>query len=329
MSRPAGEAQTWGLFLALSAIWGTSYLFIKIGLEEGMAPLTLVSLRTILGAGILAAVMLWKRVSLPRSRAAWRHLGVVGMTNIVLPFVLITWGELSISSGMAGILTAMVPLFAVVLASLVLGDEPVTVGRAAGLVIGFGGVVLLASPSVAAVGTGDDGALAVVGMISVVLATASYAVAAVYTRHRLSGKPIVEGPDGSLRALTTLEISFGQAFVAMLVITPVAVLLERPDGGILAGPATGAALFSILWLGLLGSGLAYVLYFAIIARWGATRATLITYVMPIVAVAAGFVVLGETLRPVELVGAGLIIAGVVLVNAAVGRRPLFVRAGPG
>jgi drug/metabolite transporter (DMT)-like permease len=319
VTRSASDAQTWGLFVLLSVVWGSSYLFIKIGLEEGMTPLTLVATRTILGTALLAIVMRWQKARLPRLAGTWLLMGIVGATNIVIPYVLITWGELHISSGMAGILTAMVPLFTVVLASLVLHDEPVTVSRAAGLAIGFVGVVALALPSLSAAG-GADGMITVAGMAAVGLAAISYAIAAVYTRKRLVGKPVMTEADGSLRPPTPLEISFGQVFVGMILITGLALVFERPEGGLLALPSNGKAVLSMLWLGLFGTGIAYLLYFAIISRWGATRATLIAYVMPVVAIGLGFVVLGERLRLLELVGAALIIGGVVLVNANFGLR---------
>ncbi len=246
-------------------------------------------------------------------------MSIVGMTNIVIPYILITWGEYYISSGMAGILTALAPLFTVVLASLVLHDEPVTITRAAGLVVGFGGVVLLASPSVAASSV-DGGLLVVAGMVAVALASLSYAVAVVHTRKRLSGEPVMTEADGSMRPPTSLEISFGQVFVGMLVVTPLAIVFERPESGLLALPSGGEAILVMVWLGLAATGVAYLLYFALIGRWGATRATLITYVMPVVAIILGFVVLGERLQSIELLGAALIIGGVVLVNAKIRRR---------
>lgn len=327
MNRSSDDLGTWGLFLLLSFIWGSSYLFIKIGLDEGMAPLTLVAVRTLLGTAFLALVMRWQGARVPRAARTWLLMGIVGLTNIVIPYALITWGELYISSGMAGILTAMVPLFTVVLASLVLHDEPVTPTRVGGLAIGFGGVVLLALPSI--VGDGGEGRLlAVAGMVAVALAALSYAVAVVHTRKRLSGKPVMTESDGSMRAPTSLEIAFGQVFVGMLVITPLAVLFERPAGGLLALPSSSEAFFAMVWLGLAGTGVAYLLYFAIIARWGATRATLITYVMPVVAIALGFAVLGERLQALELFGAVLIIGGVVLVNANIGRRRISSQPAP-
>jgi drug/metabolite transporter (DMT)-like permease len=319
VTRTTNDSQTWGLFVLLSVIWGSSYLFIKIGLEEGMSPLTLVAIRTLLGAGLLALVMRWRGGRLPRAGKTWLFMGIVGMTNIVIPYALITWGELHISSGMAGILTALTPLFTVALASFVLRDEPATPSRLFGLAVGFGGVVVLAYPSLVA-DSGDEWLPVLAGMVAVALASVSYAVAVVSTRKRLSGKPVMSAADGSARAPTSLEISFGSVFIGMLVITPLAVLFERPADGLLALPGSSAAIFAMIWLGLASTGVAYLLYFAIIGRWGATRATLITYVMPVVAIILGFIVLGERLQVIEVVGAALIISGVVLVNANIGRR---------
>lgn len=319
MTRAANDSQTWGLFVLLSIIWGSSYLFIKIGLEEGMTPLTLVAVRTLLGAGFLALVMRWQGGRLPRAGRTWLFMGLVGMTNIVIPYVLITWGELHISSGMAGILTALTPLFTVALASLVLHDEPATRSRLFGLAVGFGGVVVLAYPSLVA-DSGEVWLPVLTGMAAVALASLSYAVAVVSTRKRLSGKPVMTDDDGSARAPTSLEISFGSVFISMLVITPLALVFERPADGLLALPDSSNAILAMLWLGLASTGVAYLLYFAIIGRWGATRATLITYVMPVVAIVLGFIVLGERLSVIELAGAVLIISGVVLVNANIGRR---------
>jgi len=317
------------LFLLVSVIWGSSYLLIKIGLDAGVAPLTLVSLRTILGVSLLAVVMLLQHARVPRSLLAWKYLGVVGLTEITIPFALIAWSEQHISSGMAGILTAMVPLFTVVLASLVLHDEPITPARIVGLLVGFSGVILLALPSLTGSSDVEDGFLAVAGMAGLVLASLSYAIAAVYARHRLSGRPLVVEPDGSTRALSALEISFGQLLVGMVIMTAAAVLFERPAGGVLALPQEQNAIVAILLLGLLGTGVAFLIYFAIIGRWGATRATLIAYVIPIVAIALGFLILDERLRPIELVGAALIIGGVLIVNNRLGQQPLFRKAPSG
>jgi drug/metabolite transporter (DMT)-like permease len=173
---------------------------------------------------------------------------------------------------------------------------------------------------------GDDALLALAGMLAVALATVFYAVASVYTRRRLSGHAIVRLSDGSRRAPTPTEISFGSVFSAFLIITGMAAIFERPADGLYALPSSGAGWLAMIWLGALGTGVAYLLFFRIIERWGATRTTLVTYVIPVVAIVLGFVFLGERLRPLELAGAALIIGGVVMVNSNIGQRPLFGRA---
>lgn len=224
---------------------------------------------------------------------------------------------------MASILNAMVPLFTIVLAAVALADEHITLAKVSGLGIGFLGVVVLALPSLEAASADEDAALAVAGMLAVAFAAIFYAVASVYTRRRLTGMPIIERSDGSMRAPLPVEIALGSTVSAFIMITALALVFERPEGGLVAIPESALGWMGMMWLGALGTGLAYLLFFRIIERWGATRTTLVTYVIPLVAIGLGFVVLGERLRPLELVGAALIIAGVVLVNANVGQRPLF------
>jgi drug/metabolite transporter (DMT)-like permease len=301
-------------FLSLAAVWGSSFLFIKLALEDGVPPFTIVLFRAALGALLLAALMLLGGGRLRLDLATWRRMAVLGLTNIVIPYALISWGQQYIPSGMASILNAMVPLFTFLLATVVLRVEDFTPARVGGLVLGFAGVVLLALPSLGSAMDDAKGVIAVEGMLAVALAGVSYAVAAVYSRRRLTGQPLVRSADGSLRAPTAHEIALGSTLVGLVVVSALALVLERPAGGLIHLPATPAAWFGILWLGLLGTGLAYLLFFGILERWGATRTTLVTYVLPVVAITLGFVFLGERLRPIELVGGALVIGGVVLVN---------------
>jgi drug/metabolite transporter (DMT)-like permease len=216
----------------------------------------------------------------------------------------------------------MVPLFTIIFATVALADEHITPAKLGGLGIGFAGVVVLAWPSVQAANGNEDATLAVAGMLAVAGAAVFYGIASVYTRRRVTGMRIIEQPDGSRRAPLPVEISLGSTVTAFVVISLLALLFERPAGGLLSLPQSALGWVGLLWLGALGTAVAYLLFFRLIERWGATRTTLVTYVIPVVAIALGFVVLGERLRPLELVGAVLIIAGVILVNASVGQRPL-------
>jgi drug/metabolite transporter (DMT)-like permease len=309
--------------VALSAIWGSSFMFIRIGLDEGVPPITVVALRALFGSLFLWVALRLVGGRLPRNREAWKRLTLLAITNAVVPFALIAWGQQVIPSGMASILNAMVPLFTVVLAAIVLHDESLTLGRLGGLAIGFAGVVVLALPSLGAA-LEDAGAVqSIVAMVAVAAATVSYAIAAVYTRHRVTGQPLVEEGDAGLRPPRPAEIAFGSTISALPIIGALALLMERPEVGIAALPDTGTGWFAVMWLGFLGTGCGYLLFFGIMERWGATRTTLVTYVLPVVAVALGFVVLNERLVPLELIGAVLIIAGVALVNGSIGQRPLL------
>jgi drug/metabolite transporter (DMT)-like permease len=314
--------------VALSAIWGSSFMFIRLGLDEGIPPFTIVALRAVFGSLFLVVALRFVHGRLPRRWVAWRRLIVLALTNIVVPFALIAWSQQFIPSGMASILNAMVPLFTIVLAAIVLHDEALTPARIGGLAIGLAGVVLLALPSVGAALFDASAAQSVAAMAAVAGATILYAIAAVYTRHRLTGQAVFDAADGTLRPPRAQELALGSTLAAIPLIGALALVVERPETGIAALPQTGIGWFAVLWLGLLGTGFGYLLFYGIIERWGATRTTLVTYVIPVVAVALGFVFLGERLLPLEVVGAVLIIGGVALVNGSVGQRPLLRASEP-
>ena len=320
------DPQTWAMFLTLAVIWGSSFMWIRIGLDEGVAPMAIVSMRTFFAAIVLAVVLVARHGRLPLRWDLWKRMIFLGAANIVVPFALIAWGQQYIPSGMASILNAMVPLFTIVFAALALADEHITAGKLSGLAVGFVGVIVLALPSLEAASADQDAALAVVGMLAVAGASVFYGIASVYTRRRVTGMAIIEQPDGTRRAPMPVEISLGSTVAAFLMITVAALVFERPDDGLMTIPASAVGWVALIWLGVLGTGLAYLIFFRIIERWGATRTTLVTYVIPLVAIVLGFLFLDERLRPVELVGAALIIGGVVLVNGNVGQTPLFGQA---
>jgi len=134
----------WAALLALGALWGSSYLWIKIGVQE-IGPFTLVAFRLLVGAAALGLVLLVRRQALPRRWENWAPLAVMGITNTALPFVLISWGEQTVDSAVAAVLTGGVPLFVLILSHFLIRDERITLPRLAGLLLGFGGVVLLAA----------------------------------------------------------------------------------------------------------------------------------------------------------------------------------------
>jgi len=196
-----------------------------------------------------------------------------------------------------------VPLFAIVLAALVLADEPITVNRLVGLVVGFAGVVVLTSPGLA---DGFGGSLP--GQLALIGASVSYAAAGVYARRTVRGVP----------ALTSAFLEVGFAFVITLAL---AVVFGSPW----ATAIEPEAVFSVAWLGLIGSGLAFLAFFYLLERWGATRTALVAYLLPVVGIILGVLVLQEAISLPMLLGTALIIGGIALANSRFGQRRLIGR----
>src|SRR3954470_3661212 len=170
----------WLTFLALALMWGSSYLFIKLAVDD-FGTFTLVALRLVVGALLLWTVVRIAKQALPRERRIYGHLLVMAVINITIPFLLITWAEQSVESSLAAILTSPVPLFAIVLSALFLPDEPMRVNGLIGLVVGFVGVVIITSRGL----TGGESS--VTGEIALLGAALSYAAGAVYSRRNVRG----------------------------------------------------------------------------------------------------------------------------------------------
>jgi drug/metabolite transporter (DMT)-like permease len=292
----------------LAGIWGWSFLFIKVAVA-GMTPSTVAGVRVALGAAVLLSVVRARGLRLPRGRVWVRHFVVVALVGSALPFTLLAWGEQHISSALSAVLNASTPLFAALFAGLLLGERlrPLQV---AGLGLGFVGVAV-------AVGLGvkDLTGSALGGELAAVLAGVGYGLAFVYTRRHLTTLPPVVAAFGQLLAATTL-------------LAPLAVVTSVRQGLDL----TPTRVAAIVLLGALGTGIAYVLSYRLIADLGPTRASLVTYLIPIVAVTVGVVFLDEAFSFRLVLGGGLTIAGIALLNLG-GRTPkpgpVAAGAGPG
>jgi drug/metabolite transporter (DMT)-like permease len=287
------EQRVWFAFILLALAWGTSFMFIKIALET-LQPLTLVSFRLLIGWVGLVLIAAAYGMSWPRGWRIWGHFTLMGLFNTAVPFALITWAEFGpagIDSGVASVLNATVPLFSIVLAGLVLRTEPFTPGRVAGLLVGFVGVALLLSRSA------DVSSGGVIQKTAVILAAFCYALSSSYARRYLQG-------------LHPVIVAGGQLLVANLIVGASVLLFED----LAAQSFPLMTIGSLLWLGLLGSCLAYILYFYVLQEWGATRTTLVPYLLPVVGVSAGVVFLGELLDWRLLVGGLLVLSGVGVVN---------------
>ncbi|MDQ3914750.1 MAG: DMT family transporter [Actinomycetota bacterium] len=281
--RPGDAAR----LLLLGAIWGSSFLFIKLGLRA-YTPSQIVAGRVVIGVAVLLFLLRYRGLSLPRGAATWRSLLFMAVVANLVPFLLITWGEERISSGLTAILNSTTPLFTAVLATVYIVSERLTSLRLGGIVLGFAGVGVI---------VGIEGG-SLVGQVAVVLAALSYAVGFVYARSRLTG-----------RSGSPLELSAGQLLVATILIVPVAGIdsIAHPLEVGLEPPSA-----SVFALGFFGTGLAYVLYYRLITDVGATTASLVTYLITIFGAVFGWVALDERLGWNALVGAAMVIAGIAI-----------------
>ncbi len=294
----------WLIFAALGLMWGSSYLFIKIGVDS-FGTFTLIALRLLIGAALLWVVLRARGIPLPRERRIYGHLLVMALINITVPFTLITWAEQSVDSALAAIIAATVPLMVIVIAPIFLPEEPIRVNGLVGLAVGFVGVIVLVSPGLSEVGGDPAGEVALLG------ASLAYAIGNVYSRRNVRGlQPMIPA---------VVQVTF-----ALLFVTPIALILEQPWN---AQP-DAAGIVSVIWLGLLGSGFAYMAYFRLLSRWGATRTSLVAYLLPVVGIVLGFLVLQEAVDGRLVLGTALVIGGVALVNARWGRRRLFAATPP-
>lgn len=284
----AGQAGVVVQFGLLALAWGSSFLFIRIGLD-GLSPSQIVWCRMVFGAVTLGLIMLITRQRVPRGRVLWGHLVVVALLLNVIPFLLFSWAELRISSGLASIYNATTPLMTMAVAALALSTERLTRDRGMGLVLGFAGVVLVLGPWSITVGGDLLAQLACLG------ATACYGVAFAYLRR------FVADHGASAVAVAFVQVTIGA--LIMIVTTP---LLSA--GRI---EPTLAVVSSMILLGAFGTGFAYIWNTNIVRAWGATNAAAVTYVTPLVGVALGTVVLGEPLTWNQPVGAVLVIAGIL------------------
>ena len=299
MNPTASTRLDWLLFILLGFLWGSSYLFIKIGVDAGLQPFTLVSLRLLIGFALLAVVVAVARESLPREPRIYGHLVVLGFFSVALPFMLITWAEQSVDSSLAAVLTGAVPLFVIPIAALFLRDERFTLNKLIGILVGLVGVAIVVGFDPAEL-VGNE----LLAEMALIGAAASYAVGGVYARRNMHG----------LRPM--IPALFQVAFALVMVSIP-ALILEGP----IRLDIRPEALFAVVWLGLLGSGAAYLVFFRLITRWGATRTTLVAYLLPIWGILLGALVLSEPIDARLILGTALVIGGIALVNWRGGLRP--------
>ncbi|MGH3691646.1 MAG: DMT family transporter [Microbacterium sp.] len=286
-------------FLLLALTWGASFLFVAIALD-GLSPAQVVLGRLVTGAVALAVISLIGRHRLPPFGKVWAHLLVVSLLLCVIPFLLFAWAQQDISSGLASIYNATTPLMTMLISLIALREERATRARAVGIAVGFLGVVVVLGPW-SGLGTGT--ALAQLACLG---ATASYGAAFVYLRRFVS-------PLG-LAAIPVATVQVGLGAIVMLVLTPMIAAVPMS--------LTTPVVLAVVALGALGTGLAYVWNTNIVGAWGATNASTVTYLTPVVGVALGAIVLAEEISWNEPVGAMVVILGIAITQ---GRIPLARR----
>jgi drug/metabolite transporter (DMT)-like permease len=279
--------------LTLAVLWGSSFTFIKVSLE-GLAPGQVVLFRLALGALLLVGFATWRGARLPSGGRTWGLVAVAAVLGNVTPFLLLSYGERTATAGVAGALVGATPLLTLGIAAAVIPRERLGPEAVVGLAAGFGGVLLVVAPW-RDLGAGVLGSLACLG------AAVSYAAGFVFVRKHLSSLGI-----------SALSLAAAQTVTATIVQAPLTPLLgwEPPD-------FTPRVIGALLALGLLGTGVAYVLYFRLIADLGAAGASSVNYLVPVVAVVVGVLVLGEPVTWHLVVGGVVVLASMAYAR----RRP--------
>jgi drug/metabolite transporter (DMT)-like permease len=295
--------QAWIGFCILSLIWGSSFLFIRIGVEH-VPPFQLVFVRTAIAAIGLNIVVLLRGRRLPTDRRRIADLLFLGIVNTVFPFALITWGETHIESGLASVLQGTAALFTMVIAHFAFADERITPRKIAGLLIGFLGVVVLAGRSASVEHAGGDPTLYLLGQLAIVTASLCYAIGGTFSRKTIQNRlePIVVAAGAmTVAAVATGVITFATPYLGG---PPPVDLLQLEPG----------ALGAILTLGLVNTFIAYIIFYSLVAALGAARTSMITYVIPVVGLVLGAVFLGERLDARLILGAAMIVGSILIVN---------------
>ncbi len=289
--------RTWAMLLTLSLIWGGSFFFQAVALQE-LPTFTIVVARVGLAALTLLVLLPLLGVSMPRAPKVWGAFFIMGLVNNALPFSLIIWGQATIASGHAAILNATMPLFTVIVAHLVTSDEKVTWQKITGIVIGFLGVAVMIGTDLLQ-GLGGH----VLAQLAILGAALSYAFASTFGRrfNRLGVKPVV--------------VATGQVTASSVMLFPVMLFVDRP--WTLSAPSLTTVL-ALIGLATISTAFAYILYFRIMEKAGATNLSLVTFLIPPSAIILGILFLGEALLPSQFAGMVIIGLGLALIDG----RPL-------
>lgn len=287
----------WLLLGVLSVLWGGSFFFAKIALAS-VPPLTLVFARV--GIASVALGLLLKALghTLPTDRRLWRTFFVMGLINNLIPFSLLFWGQTYIGAGLASIFNALVPVFTVIIAHRFARDEVLTRGKLVGLALGLIGVTVMIGIDLR---NGIDG-WTLTAMLACIGAAVSYGFASIYGRRFAAS------------GIAPLSVAYGQVTASALMMIPVVAIIDQPWA--LPAP-TAQAIGALLALGLLSTALAYIIFFRILERGGATNISLVTFLIPVSAIMLSTLFLGETLRSNHVGGMLTILAGLAALDGRI------------
>jgi drug/metabolite transporter (DMT)-like permease len=284
------NARNWGLLLLLSLLWGSSFFFYKV-LVAVLPPVTVVLGRVGIAAAALQLWLLARGTPMPVSPRLWKRFLLLGFLNNVLPFVLIAWGETRITSGMAAIFNATTPIFMVAVAHFGTDDEKLSAGKIIGIALGIAGVAVLVGPAA------FRGASYIWGAVAVTGASCAYAFGGVYSRR--------------FKDLPPLQAAAGQITGGAILLVPLSLAVDRPWTLAVPGWEIWA---SLLVIALVNTALAYVVYYRMLASAGVTYISLVTFLIPVVALLLGAAFLGESVTIQALAGMAVIAMGLAAID---------------
>lgn len=290
---PPMDGTSWLMLIVLSILWGGSFFFTEIALVD-LPPLTLVLCRVMIAAIVLWWVVLLRNIAIPRDPKFWGAILIMGALNNLVPFSLIVWSQTHITSGLAAILNATTPLFTLIIAHLATDTEKLNLRKASGVLIGFAGVVVI-------IGVPTSSTIGLLAPAAVLLAAFSYGCAGVFGRRFATTPPILTAA--------------GMTSASSLMLLPLSIIIDQPWH--LPVPAS-CTILAVLAFAILSTALAYILYFAILKRAGASNLLLVTFLIPVSAILLGVGMLDETLMMQHLIGMGVIGLGLAVIDG----RPL-------
>ncbi len=312
-------SRAWVMFWLVGLIWGSSFLLIRVGVGE-MSPSQVVLIRCVIAAIGLNLVLFMRGMRLPSDWQGWRDMTLLGIGNAAIPYLLIGIGEQQVPSNVTSVLQSTTALFTMLIAHFAMADERMTLPKVAGVILGFMGVIVLASTSAT---PGEE--ISIPHVLSILGGAMSYAIFSIFSRvvtarRRAAGMPKIE-------PLAIAASSFIPASIFAL-ITMFAEPLLGGRAATLLSTVSSDSLIAVLVLGFVNTFIAYLFFYYVLQELGASRATTVTYVVPVVGLVLGWLVLNEHIDIMLLVGAALIFAGIAITNMSFGRLWTWVRPRP-